>query len=135
MILRPESDAELLALIESVLIDSRLEPDTRALLASLFCRRSIELFPRIADLGACAGACIGPERARRMLNELRAGGYLVRAFWPVPFKGRTPTYTSLCGRPADVAIAVAERSTTKRTASKAKAERLAKRKPRPNANG
>ncbi len=134
MIVRPDSDADLLALVESVLIDTRLEPDTRALLAALFCRRDLENFPLIAGLGRVAATPIGPERGRRMLGEMRACGYLVRAFWPVPFKGRTPSYTSLCGRPQDVAVVVADRAMTRRTASKAKADHLAG-KARLHANG
>jgi hypothetical protein len=120
MILRPDNSDELLTLIESVLIDGRLQPDTRALLASLFCRRNIEFFPLIADLGERAGAPIGPERARRMLNEMRAAGYVLRAFWAVPYTGKRPNYTSLAGSPGAIAIAAAKFSIGMRTPGEAR---------------
>lgn len=68
----------------------------------------IDLFPLIADLGEAARMPMGPERARRMLNEMRAAGYLLRAFWSVPYIGQRPQYTSLAGAPTAIAHAVAQ---------------------------
>ena len=123
MILRPEDDSGLLALLRDVLADVHLSGDTRALLASLLCCRDVENFPLLSALGATVGMSIGPERGRRMLNELRAGGYLVRAFWPVPYRGHVPAFTSVCGNPRAVAAMVARESVAMRTPSKVVGQR------------
>lgn len=123
MILRPKSDDSLMALVADVLTDARLEGDTRALLASFLIRRDLVNFPLVIDLGTAARMAIGPERARRMLNELRASGYLARAFWSVPFVGRAPAYSSICGAPDAIAAALAQFTVNMRPA-KARAREI-----------
>lgn len=108
MILRPDSDREQLALIGNVLADGRLDGDTRAVLAGLLARREIENFPLLADLGATVRLSIGPERGRRILNQMRRSGFLVRAHWPVPYVARRPLYSSLCGPPELIVVAVSQ---------------------------
>lgn len=112
MILRPSDDCELMALVAAVLVDDRLSGDTRALLAGLLIDRGRSYFPMLADLGNAARMQIGPERGRRVLNELRAAGYLARVFWTVPFVGTTPAYTGLAGEPRAVACVVAHHRET-----------------------
>ncbi|HWK96223.1 MAG TPA: hypothetical protein VNR39_12455 [Pseudolabrys sp.] len=114
MILRADSDREQLTVLGNVLADGRLDPDTRCLLAGLLADRSIENFPLIADLGPAARMTIGPERARRMFNQMRRAGYLVRAFWKVPYRGRRPAYSSICGAPELVVVAVSQFALTMR---------------------
>lgn len=108
MILRHESDREQLAVLGNVLVDGRLDPDTRCLLASLLADRRVEHFPLLADLGPATRMSIGPERGRRMLGQMRRAGYLVRAFWKVPYIGRRPSYSAICGAPELVVLAVSQ---------------------------
>ncbi|MBS0245501.1 MAG: hypothetical protein JSR61_02695 [Proteobacteria bacterium] len=107
MILRPDSDLELMTLAADVLHDVRLGGDTRALLAGLLLDRALAYFPLVADLGPAARMAIGEERARRMMNELRRAGYLARVSWSVPYVNRSPAYASLCGAPQAVAAMLA----------------------------
>lgn len=108
MILRPDSDLELMTLVADVLHDIRLQGDTRALLAGLLLDRARPYFPLVADLGPAARMSIGDERARRMMNELRGAGYLVRVSWSVPYVNRSPAFASLCGAPQAVAAMLAQ---------------------------
>lgn len=110
MILRPDSDLELMTLVADVLHDVRLEGDSRALLAGLLLDRARAYFPLVADLGPAARMAIGEERARRMMNELRGAGYLARVSWPVPYIGRSPAYASVCGAPEAIAAVLAAHS-------------------------
>jgi len=108
MILRPDSDLELMTLVADVLHDVRLEGDTRGLLAGLLLDRARPYFPLVADLGVAARMAIGEERARRMMNELRRAGYLARVCWSVPYVNRSPAYASVCGAPQAVAAVLAQ---------------------------
>ena len=108
MILRPESEAELLGLIAEIAVDPALELDTAAMLMFLFARTDLEFCPPKAAMPkmmgrATSGAHVGVVRLGRMFREAQRAGYLAKATGYIPWRGRQPVYTFIVGGKAQIA--------------------------------
>jgi hypothetical protein len=77
MIIRPEAEADLLALIAAILSDTEIPIDARAMLATLIARRDIRNCPVRAKLAGLIGA--GPYRVGTIIGAAIASGYMRRA--------------------------------------------------------
>lgn len=107
MILRPETDAELLELIAEVVADGSIQLDTAAMLAFLLARKDLLQCPvkqdLVFELRSDAANTIGTGRISRMVREACAAGYMTRATRPVPRIRRRPLYSFVVGSKASVA--------------------------------
>lgn len=107
MIIRPSTEGELLALLTDIHSDPEIELDTRGLLTFLLLRRDFSDCPPkgvIAfALGTLQGRWIGVQRLNRMMSEAERAGYVARATWRVPRKGKAPAYCFVIGSKAAVA--------------------------------
>jgi|SRR6185312_213348 len=97
MILRPDSDADLISTIAKVLADEAIQLDTRAMVALLLARRDLQRCPLKLDLPAILGIEAGTARIARMVREAIAAGYMTRAAANVPRDGRRWLYSFIVG--------------------------------------
>ena len=113
MILRAETDVQLLAEIGEVLADTAIDLDTRAMLAALLIRRDLVFCPYKSDLkillGRGRGVRIGPQRLNRMMRSAESAGYIARpANQIIPRVRRRPIYTFIVGSKARIDSARAD---------------------------
>ena len=106
MILRPESDAELIARAQEILADHRTPLDTRAMVALLLLSKSVKACPtqlKIAAMIAGRDGKISAPRIKRMVHDAERAGYFMRErgrlngvpgragrYWFIVGAGRTP---------------------------------------------
>ena len=106
MILRPESDAELIDRGREILSDSAVPLDTRAMIALLILSKGVKSCPAKSKIAAMVGGPdekIGAQRIQRMFRDAERAGYFVRErgrldgvhgragrYWFIVGAGRTP---------------------------------------------
>lgn len=95
MILRPETDTDLLALVAEMLSDTDIPIDARAMLAMLFTCRDIRHCPVRAGLARLLGT--GPYRVGTIISAAVSSGYMRRAEGYVPRKNGRPLYSFIVG--------------------------------------
>jgi hypothetical protein len=109
MILRPETDAELLALIVEVTTDPALGLNTAAMLAFLFSAKYLDNCPTREPLAYLLRGDgrkgLGVARLARMVRDAENAGYMARATWRVPRVRRRVLYSFVVGTKANVAAA------------------------------
>ncbi len=91
MIVRPQTDAELIELVAGILSDTAISIEARAMLATLLLRRDLTNCPVRAKLAALIGA--GPYRVGTIINAAIASGYMRRPAGNVPRNKGRPLYS------------------------------------------
>lgn len=107
MIIRPPSDTELLDMIAQIALDGSMQMDTRAMICAIFALRDLQTFPSMVTLqemlSTRTGEALGKIRLARMVREVKAAGYLIRADWHVRRRRGVPIYTHCLGHPVVIA--------------------------------
>jgi hypothetical protein len=90
MILRPESDAELIGRARDILADGSIPFDTRTMVALLLLDKRLHVCPPKSGIGRLLAGRFSrasAERVRRMVHDAERAGYFVRLGGQ--FEGRT----------------------------------------------